>query len=90
MSITVNLMSTKRGELKRFLDFYYKTTQTDDDVMEWIYVYNSPKDAVRIINVFMEKSENFNISLWVQVGDDDIVAVGKSNKKSIIEKIHSV
>lgn len=82
-------MSKNKGEVKRFLDFYFdEDTQTDDDVMEWIYVYNNTVDAVNIIECFIDNDEKFDVSLWVKIDGEELVRVKKCNIKSIIEKIH--
>lgn len=86
--VTVNLVSKRKGEIKKFLDKYFKyDTKIDDDVSEWIYIHNDAKEAIKIIEAFTGESSKYKISLWVQVGDDDLIAVEGHNKNLIINKI---
>ena len=90
MCILVNLMTKKRGELKKFINNYFGSNQIDEDVMEWIYIYNNSKDAVKIMNDFIGEKDKYDISLWVQVEDDDVVAVDEHNNDLIIKKINNM
>lgn len=86
--IIINLMSNKKGEIKKFLDLYYNgNSKVDEDISEWIYIYNKPVEAIKIIDSFVNKGEKFKISLWVQVGEDDLTVVDKHNKDLILGKI---
>ncbi|WHH59106.1 hypothetical protein [Petroclostridium sp. X23] len=88
MLVTISIMSKKRGEIKKFLDKYFdKETDVDDSVIEWIYVYRNVIKAMNIIDVVMDNISDYNISLWVQLGDEDIVEVNSKNKHKIIDEI---
>ena len=89
--IVVNLMTKKEGEIKRFLDTFFKeNTKTDIDVMEWIYVYRTSNPAIKIINSILNLKNKYDISLWVQIGDEDLIPVKKKNHKIIIEKLNQL
>lgn len=90
MTVLINLMSRKRGELKKFINAYFNSSQLDDDVLEWIYIYNDPADAINIIENFIENKSHYNISLWVQICDEDLIAVDKHNIGSIIKRLNRV
>lgn len=88
MLITVNLMSKKEGEIKRFLSKYFeKESAIDENVIEWIYVYRNVVKALDVIDSVMDNYSDYNISLWVQVGDEDIVEVTKYNRTKLTAKI---
>ena len=91
MLITVSLLSPILGEIKNFFDKYVQEEcNIDNNVVEWIYVYHSPSDALNIIHLFLKHIGEYNLSLWVQVGDEDITEVRNSNKSDIIEKIKDI
>jgi hypothetical protein len=91
MSIVVSLISKKLGELRKFLDnHYFEDAQIDDDVMEWIYIYNKPEDAVNMIDMFVNNKDGFDISLWVQINDEDLVFVNENNMNMVIQNINHV
>ncbi|MDK2798458.1 MAG: hypothetical protein PWP27_38 [Clostridiales bacterium] len=88
MLITVNLMSQEKGEIKRFIDNYFeKESDVDTDVVEWIYVYRNSMEAADIIDVLMDNYNDYNISLWVQIDDEDITEVTKHNRSKIMSKM---
>lgn len=90
MSITINLMSSKKGELKKFWETFDEGYhRVDDDVVEWIYIYNTPEDAVVTINDVMGKKSDFDISLWIQLGDDDLIAVNDYNCAKVVDGIYN-
>lgn len=84
MDVTVNIMSKTRGEVRKFLNSCFDTHMNDDDCIEWLYIYNKPKEAMDIINVFADNIEKFNASLWVKIGEYDVIAVNKHNKNRIL------
>jgi len=86
MAILVNLWSKKSGEIKHFLERYYqKKINMDEDVGQWIYIYNKPLDAIDIISALMDNIEKFQISLCIQVDKGDIHAVTAENYNDIIK-----
>lgn len=88
MAILVNLWSGKTGEIKRFLERYYrKDVKMDDDVGQWIYIYNKPLDAIDIMSALMDNIDEFQISLCIQVDKADVHVVTNENCNDIIKAI---
>jgi hypothetical protein len=88
MSIVVSLWSKKSGELKRFIESYYeKTINMDEDVEQWMYVYNKPLDAVDIISAVIDNNDRFDINIYIQVDKGDIHPVTVENHNDIIKSI---
>jgi hypothetical protein len=88
MAISVNLWSNKTGEIKRFLERYYeKNIRMDEDVDQWIYVYNKPLEAVDLISVVIDNNDKFQISMCIQVDEGDVHPVTMENHNDIIKGI---
>lgn len=88
MAITVNLWSRKTGEIKRFLEKYYgKDVYMDDDVDNWIYVYNKPVDAVDIISAVIDNNDKYQIMICIQVNEGDIHPITAENHNDVIKGI---
>lgn len=88
MAIVVNLWSGKNGEIKRFLERYYrKDIKMDDDVNQWIYVYNNPLDSVDIISALMDNIDKYRIGMCIQVDQGDLHPVTIENHNDIIKGI---
>ncbi|MCX7708554.1 MAG: hypothetical protein N2484_01765 [Clostridia bacterium] len=86
MAILVNLWSGKTGEIKRFLERYYqKKVKMDEDVGQWIYIYNKPLDAIDIMSALMDNNDEFQISLCIQVDKADVHLVTHENYNDIIK-----
>ena len=55
MSITINLVSEKHGELEQFLTNYFeKDMSVDSDTLEWTYTFRKPLDSVSMINAIID------------------------------------
>lgn len=88
MSVKVSLMAKQQGELKKFFHCCYKKeSDIDDDVIEWIYVFRNALDACDIIDIAMDNYNDYDISVWMQIEDDDIMEVTTKNRTKIINEI---
>ena len=90
MSVTVNIMSNKEGEIKKFLsEILNQGSDVDNRVVEWIYIYRDMNEALKTVNTVSENYRNYDISLWIQFDDDDIIKVTNNNIEGIKEKIQN-
>ena len=90
MLITVSLMSKKEGEIKRFLDCYStEKSCVDDHVIEWIYVYRDAGEALDMMNAVMDHDDDYNLSLWVKVDEEDMIQVTKYSRAKITGEIRA-
>ncbi|MCX7841597.1 MAG: hypothetical protein N2489_00795 [Clostridia bacterium] len=88
MAVLVNLWSGRNGEIKRFLERYYqKHIKMDEDVGQWIYIYNKPLEAIDIMTALIDNSDKYNISLCIQVDKGDIHSVTPENCNDIIKAL---
>lgn len=88
MLITVSLMSKKEGEIKRFLDSYYgKESDVDELVIEWIYVYRNEMQAISLIDTVMDNYDEYDLSLWIKIDDEDVIEVTKHSRTRITKEI---
>ena len=88
MSIVVSLWSKKTGEVKRFVESYYeKNIDMDEDVEQWMYVYNKPMDAVDLISAAIDNNDRYAINIYIQVEKGDIHPVTVENHNDIIKSI---
>ncbi|MGE5329684.1 MAG: hypothetical protein ACM3KR_09285 [Deltaproteobacteria bacterium] len=86
MPITVNLTSESEGVLKNFLDIYYeKDSKIDNDVSEWINVFNKPLEAIDLISSVIDNSDTFDISLRICMDAGLLVEVNTENANDIIK-----
>jgi hypothetical protein len=88
MSFVVSLCSRKSGEIGRFLKSYYeKNVNIDEDVEQWMYVYNKPMDAVDIISAVIDNNDRYEIDIYIQVDKGETHSVTMENHNDIIKSI---
>lgn len=88
MYVTVNLLSRKTGEIKDFLERYYqKELKMDNDIDQWIYVYNKPLQAIDMISTVIDNSDKHKMTLLIQVDRGDVHAVTYENCNDIIKAL---
>ncbi|HHV28699.1 hypothetical protein [Acetivibrio mesophilus] len=88
MYVTVNLLSKKTGEIKDFLESYYqKELKMDNDIEQWIYVYNKPLQAIDLISTVIDNSDKYKMTLLIQVDRGDIHTVTYENCNDIIKAL---
>lgn len=86
MPVTVNLQSENQGELKSFLNSYFeKDSKIDDDVSEWINVFNKPLEAIDLITSVIDNSDNFDIQLCISMDAGILVEVTQNNVEDIVK-----
>lgn len=86
MSVIVNLISKQEGMLKGFLDsFLQKDSKLDDDVVEWVNIYNKPLDAIDVITAVIDNREKYNIQLLLSLDAGVLIEVDQKNVNDLIK-----
>jgi hypothetical protein len=86
MSVILNLASNDEGSLKFFLDSYFeKDSKLDNDVIEWVNVFNKPLEAIDMMTAAMDNKEKFNIILRISIDPELFVDVNHDNLDDIIK-----
>jgi hypothetical protein len=88
MALEVNLWTKKTGDIKKFLQaFYQKEVKMDDDVEQWIYVFNNPLEAIDIISAVIDNSDKYQINMCLQIDKGDVHPITYDNHNDIIKGI---
>lgn len=86
MPVIVNLLSSNEGTLKNFLDsFFEKNSKLDEDVVEWIGIYNKPLEAIDMMTAVIDNTEKYDIRLRVSMDAGLLVDVSQNNINDIIK-----
>jgi hypothetical protein len=89
MSVIIDLISNKDGELKRFLENYYDSDiSIDSELSEWMYTYKNPLDSVDIITVLVDNSSDFEIETWISIDEGMFLKVTNDNIDNIIRYMY--
>ena len=88
MALAVNLRSEKDGEIKNFLEKYYeKEVSLEEDVEQWVYIYNKPLGAIDLICAVMDNNDKYQISMGIQVDKGDVFPITAENHNDIVKGI---
>ena len=88
-NITVNLITNKQQELKRFLRKYFQdeTYNVHDNAFRWTCIYTSALKALDLIIVAAEADEDFLIQILVSLPEFDAV-INQKNLNDFIRYIY--
>jgi hypothetical protein len=84
MLASVNLYSTKSGEIKNFLETFLEVPITLDDNLSWTKKYNNPIEIVDIIGSFIDNNYKYNIGMWISLDPGILINITDYNADLII------
>lgn len=86
MSFILNLTSKDEGTLKFFLDsFFEKDSKLDNDVIEWISIFNKPLEAIDMMTAILDNRERYNIMLRISMDEGLFIDVNQDNIEDLIK-----
>ena len=90
MGTTVNLYSSKTGEIKRFLSSFYSSNEkfsvTND--LKWEKTYDNPVEISDMIGALIDNDDKFDINMWVCLDQDIFINVTPANSDTIIRYLY--
>jgi hypothetical protein len=87
-SLTVCIWTKTEGEIKKFLERYYKDDiHIDNDVDEWNYVYGKPVESVDIISAIMDNRFDFDLNVGIRVNEEKLYRITDENYNDVIKDI---
>lgn len=88
MSVTVNLYSNEKSEIKRFLSSFYDENINIDNDLKWEHCFENPIETADIIGVFIDNNENFKINMWVSLDEGFFINITDFNADKIIRYLY--
>lgn len=88
MYTIVNLYSSKKGEITRFLSSYYNKQIWLDNDLKWENKYANPIEIADIIGTFIDNNDKFSINMWVSLDEDAFLNVTNDNANNIIRYLY--
>ena len=88
MSVTVNLDSNEKSEIKRFLSSFYDENINIDNDLKWEHCFENPIESADIIGVFIDNNENFKINMWVSLDEGFFINITDFNADKIIRYLY--
>ena len=88
MKATVNLYSTKNGEIQRFLNSFYSTNIELDNDLKWFKNFENPIEMNDMIGTFIENNDKYIINMWISIDNGVYINVTDYNADKIIRYIY--
>lgn len=82
---SVNLYSSKSGEIFRFLSNFFEGKDIDiQNDLKWEKTYYNPIEIADIIGVFVDNNDKYEISMWISLDEGTFINITDSNSDTII------
>ena len=85
MSTTANLYSIKNGEIKKFLNSYFKENINLENDLFWSKTFQNPIEIADIIAAYSDNFEKFDFALWISLDKDIFIKISEHNSNPIIK-----
>lgn len=87
--VTINLYSSKKNEISKFLSQFYNTTSFDlEDQHKWQKDYTDPIEIAEVIGTLIDNSEEFSIHMWISLDKDFYIYVTEKNADELIRYLY--
>ena len=88
MFATVNLYSTKKGELNNFLSRFYNTDLEIYNDLNWEKKYTNPLELTEIIGVYIDNSDLYNLKMLKCIDKNLFITITEDNADDIIKYLY--
>ncbi len=88
MFATVNLYSTKKGELNDFLSRFYNTDLEIYNNLNWEKKYTNPIELAEIIGVYIDNSDLYNLKMFICIDKNLFITITEDNANDIIKYLY--
>ena len=88
MGVIVSLYSTKKNEIKKFLNRFYSQKLKIKNNIEWKHIYDDPIQSADIIGTFIENNDKYNINMWVSLDKGFFINITEHNADKIIRYLY--
>lgn len=88
MFATVNLYSTKKGELNDFLSRFYNTDLEIYNNLNWEKKYTNPIELAEIIGVYIDNSDLYNLKMLICIDKNLFITITEDNANDVIKYLY--
>ena len=88
MFATVNLYSTKKGELNDFLSRFYNTDLEIYNNLNWEKKYTNPIELAEIIGIYIDNSDLYNLKMLICIDKNLFITITEDNANDIIKYLY--
>lgn len=84
----VNLYSSKKGEISKFLSNYFEKNIDIENDLKWEKKYSNSIEIADIIGTFIDNNDEYQINMWVSFDDGIYLNVTDNNADNIIRYLY--
>jgi len=88
MGVIVNLYSTEKNEITRFLESFFGDKIELKNKLKWEYCYKNPTQSADIIGAYIDNTENFKINMWISLDEGFFINVTDYNADKLIRYLY--
>lgn len=89
MESSINLYSTREGEIKKFLtSFYNKNIELKENNLKHKIHFENPIEMIDMIGTFIENNEKYQINMWISFDKHVYINVTEHSADKIIRYIY--
>lgn len=85
---SVNIISTKSGEIERFLSKFYNTNIELENKFKWNHIYKNPVEIAEIIGTYIDNSDDFSFQMWISLDKNIYINITENNANTLIKYIY--
>ena len=85
---SVNIISTKSGEIERFLSKFYNTNIELENKFKWNHIYKNPVEIAEIIGTYIDNSDDFSSQMWISLDKNIYINITENNANTLIKYIY--
>lgn len=85
MIASIKLLSSKKGEINKFLSKYYNTNLNIYEKLRYKKNYSNPIEIAELVGVFIDNYEEYEIKMWISLDKDVFINITDSNANNIIK-----
>ena len=85
---SINLYSTKEGEIKNFLTSFYNKQILLDNSLKYNISFENPVEMTDMIGTFIENNGRYQINMWISFDKHVYINVTEHNADKIIRYIY--
>lgn len=88
MLAKLTLLSSKKGELNKFLSNFYNTDLEIYNNLKWEKESANPIELAEIIGVFVDNHDDYLLNMWLSLDKDIFVNITEENADSVIRYLY--
>lgn len=93
MQTFIRLYSNTIGEINRFLNKFYLSTEdllkkVTNDTLEIEINFENPVEMTEMIGIFIENKDDFKINMWASFDENILINITSNNADEIIRYLY--